>query len=63
MPLQPMRVHQKGHQCPCIRRRYVNFARSMQKIEKFMQSLDNEYVYTDKGDIKSYFGIGISEMS
>jgi hypothetical protein len=35
----------------------------MQKIEKFMQSLDNEYVYTDKGDIKSYFGIGISEMS
>jgi hypothetical protein len=33
----------------------------MQQIEKFMQSLDKEYDYTDKGDIKSYLGINVSE--
>jgi hypothetical protein len=38
------------------------FAQSMQKIKTIMQSLDNEYVYTDEGDIKSYVGIDISKI-
>jgi hypothetical protein len=38
------------------------FSRSMKKIEISMRSLNNEYYYTDKqGDIKSYFGINVSE--
>jgi hypothetical protein len=35
----------------------------MQKIERFIHSLDNEYEYTDEGDIKSYSGIDVSKPS
>jgi hypothetical protein len=34
----------------------------MKQIELFMRSLESEYDYTDKGDIKSYLGIDISEV-
>jgi hypothetical protein len=37
------------------------FSRSMLTMEKFMQSLDNEYDFTDEGDIKSYLGIDVSK--
>ncbi len=38
------------------------FSRSMQKIERLIHSsLDDEYEYTDEGDIKSYLGIDVSE--
>jgi hypothetical protein len=33
----------------------------MKQIENFIQSLDKEYDYTDKRDIKSYLEIGVSE--
>jgi hypothetical protein len=33
----------------------------MKQIKIFMRSLDNEYDYTDEGDIKSYLGIDVSE--
>ncbi len=38
------------------------FSRSMKQIEIFMRSLDNEYDYTDEGDIKSYLGINVSKL-
>jgi hypothetical protein len=37
------------------------FSCSMKQIENFMRSLDKEYDYTDKGDIKSYLGIDVIE--
>jgi hypothetical protein len=62
------------HSDPCVYTKqdivmlvYINnmliFSWSIQKIEKFIHSLDNEYEYTDKGDIKSYLGIDVSEPS
>jgi hypothetical protein len=39
------------------------FSRSMRKIKRFIHSLDNEYEYTDEGDIKSYLGIDLSVPS